>query len=187
MTEALWALGRGTGVVALVMFSLSIALGIMARSGRSFGLGRFGVQDVHRVTALTGTGLVLLHVVSLFFDPYAQLTLIDSVVPFLGAYRPLWLGLGTLAVDLLIVITGVSLLRHRVGPRIFRTVHWAVYLLWPVAIIHAVGTGTDAASSWMLGLVAACVATVGGAVAWRLMPSYAERGQRRIPRSVARG
>ena len=116
MSEALWDLGRGTGVVALVMFTVTIVLGILSRSGRSVaGLGRFGVTEVHRTAALTGTTLVAVHVTSLFFDPYAQLRLVDVVFPFLGAYRPLWLGLGTLAVDLLLVVVTVSLLREKSG------------------------------------------------------------------------
>lgn len=81
---------------------------------------------------------------SLFFDSYAQLRLVDLVIPFLGAAKPLWLGLGTVAVDLLAVITVVSLLRHRVGPRVFKAVHFGTYLLWPIALVHAIGTGTDA-------------------------------------------
>ncbi len=185
MNEALWALGRGTGVVALVMFTVTIVLGILGRSGRSVaGLGRFGVNEVHRTAALTGTTLVGVHVASLVLDPFAQLRLVDTVWPFLGAYRPFWLGLGTLAVDLHAVIIAVSLLRERVGPRVFRTVHWATYVLWPVAMAHAIGNGTDRASVWMLGLAAACTAAVVAAVGWRLTPSYGERGWSRTPRRL---
>ena len=185
MNEALWALGRGTGVVALVMFTVTIVLGILGRSGRSVaGLGRFGVNEVHRTAALTGTTLVGVHVVSLFLDPFAQLRMVDTVWPFLGAYRPFWLGLGTLAVDLLAVVIVVSLLRERVGPRVFRAVHWATYALWPVAMAHAIGNGTDRASVWMLGLAAACTAAVVAAVAWRLSPRFGERGWSRTPRRL---
>jgi methionine sulfoxide reductase heme-binding subunit len=188
VNEALWALGRGTGVVALVMFTLSIVLGIVTRSGRPLpGLGRFGAAELHRTAALTGTGLVLAHVASLYFDPYAQLRLVDFVVPFLGAVKPLWLGLGTLAVDLLAVVTVVSLLRQRVGPRVFRAVHWTTYLLWPVALLHALGNGTDATSPWMIGLAAVSVGAVVSAVTWRLLPSYAERGWDRTPRTLTPG
>ncbi|MFC4786983.1 ferric reductase-like transmembrane domain-containing protein [Nocardioides sp. MAHUQ-72] len=187
MNEAFWALGRGTGIVALVMFTIALVLGIATRSGRSVGgLGRFGVADVHRTAALTGTGLVAVHVGSLFLDPFAQLHLIDVLFPFLGGYRPLYLGLGTLAVDLLAVVTVVSLLRQRVGPRVFRAVHWLTYLLWPVALVHALGTGTDAGSVWMTGLAATCFAAVTAAVGWRLLPSYGDRGRTRTPRKVSR-
>ncbi len=187
MSEALWALGRGTGLVALVVFTLSLVLGVVTRSGRDVaGLGRFGLNEVHRTAALTGVGLIAVHVGTLLFDPYAQLHVVDLVVPFLGSYRPLWLGLGTLAVDLLIVVTVVSLLRDKVGPRVFKAVHWATYALWPVALVHSLGTGTDAGSLWMDALVATCTAAVAVAVGWRLLPSYAERGNARTSRSVVR-
>jgi sulfoxide reductase heme-binding subunit YedZ len=186
MTSAMWDLGRGTGVVALVMFTISLVLGIIARSGRTVaGLGRFGVSDLHRTAALTGTGLIVVHVASLLLDPYAQLKLVDLVLPFLAAYRPLWVGLGTLAVDVLIVVTLASLLRQRIGPRLFRTVHWATYVLWPMALLHALESGTNAATPWFLALAVVCVTAVLAAVGWRLAPSFAGRGWSRRPRRTA--
>ncbi|MFN8191431.1 MAG: ferric reductase-like transmembrane domain-containing protein [Nocardioidaceae bacterium] len=184
MNEALWALGRGTGIVALAMFTLSIVLGIITRSGRPLpGLGRFGATDLHKTAALTGTALVAAHVGTLLFDPYAQLKVADVLLPFLGAVKPLWQGLGTLALDLLAIVTVVSLLRHKVGPRVFKAVHWATYALWPIALVHALGNGTDASSPWMLGFAAVSTAAVAGTVIWRLLPSFRNRGwQQRIPR-----
>ncbi len=133
--QALWALGRGAGVTALVLMTISVITGILTRSGRPLvALPRFGVTELHRTTALLGTGLVVLHIITLLADPYAQLRLVDFVVPFLGSYRPVWLGLGTLAVDLLLVILATSLLRHRLGLRAFRVVHWITYGLWPIAL-----------------------------------------------------
>jgi methionine sulfoxide reductase heme-binding subunit len=186
MTTALWDLGRGTGLVALVMFTLALVLGVVARSGRHVpGLGRFGISDLHRTAALTGTGLVVVHVGSLLADPYAQLKLVDLVAPFVATYRPLWVGLGTLAVDVLVVVTGASLLRHRVGPKVFRTVHWGTYVLWPVVLFHALGSGTNATAPWFRLLAAVCVAAVVAAVGWRLAPSFAERGWSRRTRRTA--
>jgi methionine sulfoxide reductase heme-binding subunit len=185
MNEAFWALGRGTGIVALVMFTITLVLGIVTRSGRPLpGLGRFGVADVHRTAALTGVGLIAVHVTSLLFDRYAQLHLVDLVFPFLAAWRPLWLGLGTLAVDLLAVVTVASLIRHRVGPRVFHGIHYLTYALWPLAVVHSLGSGTNAASTWFLGIVGVCTGAVAVAVGWRLLPSYAGRGWHRIPRKV---
>jgi sulfoxide reductase heme-binding subunit YedZ len=187
MNEALWALGRGTGVVALVMFTVTLVLGILTRSGRPVaGLGRFGLNEVHRTAALSGVGLITVHVGTLLFDPYAQLKLVDLVLPFLGSYRTFWLGLGTLAVDTLLVVTVVSLARNAVGPRVFRAVHWLTYALWPVALLHALGTGTDAGSLWMDAVAVSCSATVAAALAWRLVPSYAGRGRVRVAREVPR-
>ena len=52
MTEALWYLGRGTGVISLLLLTVVVALGIGARSGRTaFGLPRFAVNMLHVYTA----------------------------------------------------------------------------------------------------------------------------------------
>jgi predicted ferric reductase len=185
LDSALWYLGRGTGVTALVLFTVAVVLGIVSRSGRkAAGLPRFALTDIHRTTALTATTLVGVHVTTLLFDPYAQLRLLDLVVPFGGSYRPLWLGLGTTALDLLLAIVVTSLLRHRIGPRVFRGVHWATYAMWPVALLHGLGTGTDAGSGWFRALAIGCVAAVFFAVVWRTSPAFVERGWRRIPRRV---
>jgi methionine sulfoxide reductase heme-binding subunit len=185
LTSAMWDLGRGTGVVALTVFTLALVLGILARSGRDLpGLGRFEISDLHRAAALTGVGLIVVHVSSMLLDPFAQLKLVDVVLPFLAAYRPLWLGLGTLAFDVLVVVTVVSLLRQRVGPKVFRSVHWATYALWPLALFHSLGSGTNATTSWFRGLAAVCVVAVVGAVWWRISPSFAGRGWTRRERKT---
>lgn len=185
LTAALWYLGRATGLMALVLFTVSVVLGILTRSGRSVpGLPRFASTDLHRAAALVGTSLVAVHVGTLFLDPYAQLRLADLVVPFQGAYRPLWLGLGTAAVDLLLAVVATSLLRHRIGPRAFRVVHWATYALWTVALVHGLGTGTDAGTGWFRAVAFGCVGVVAAALAWRVSPSFVTRGWRRRPRQV---
>lgn len=174
-SEALWALGRGTGIVALAFMTLSMALGVATRSARPLlALPRFGVADVHRFVALAGTLLVALHLGLLFMDPYAKLKVIDFVVPFLGAYRPIWQGLGTVAVDLLLVIVITSLLRQRLGVKTFRVIHWITYLLWPVAMAHALGNGTDTGHVWFMAFAAVCAAIVAVAVVFRLRSDFTE-------------
>lgn len=179
--EALWAVGRGCGITALAFLTISVALGVGTRSGRSLlALPRFGVADVHRFAALAGSLLVVLHMTLLFFDPYAQLRVVDFVVPFLGAYRPIWQGLGTLAFDLLVVIVLTSLLRHRLGLRAFRIVHWITYVLWPIALAHALGNGTDVSHAWFLAFAGGCALTVVAAAVWRLRANFTEYAAARI-------
>ncbi|WP_225728946.1 MULTISPECIES: ferric reductase-like transmembrane domain-containing protein [unclassified Nocardia] len=178
--QALWAFGRGSGIVALVLLTIAVAAGIAARSGRAILLPRTGLAEFHRGAALSATALVGLHMLGLLADPRAQLRLIDLLVPFAGQYRPMWLGFGTVAVDLLAAVVLSALLRHRIGPLAFRIVHWAAYLLWPVALLHAVGTGTDNTRPWLLTVVAACVLTIAAAVIWRTSGEFTE--YRRSPR-----
>jgi sulfoxide reductase heme-binding subunit YedZ len=169
MTDALWYLGRGTGVVSLIMLSVTVALGVGSRAGRpAFGLPRFAVARVHRNAALLACVLLTVHIVSMLFDPYAQLTPLDVIVPFGAAYRPLWIGLGTLALDLVAAVVVTSLLRHRIGARTWRILHWLTYGLWPLAVLHGLFAGSDAGAPWFLAMAATCVGVVLAAAGWRL-------------------
>ena len=173
--EVLWAVGRGNGIVALAFLTLSIVLGVASRSGRPlFALPRFGIADVHRFVALAATLFVVLHMVRLFLDPFAKLRIIDFVVPFLGSYRPIWQGLGTVAVDVLIVVVFSSLFRHRLGLRVFRAVHWSTYLLWPLAMAHGLGNGTDTGAIWFQAFAGCCGLIVAVVLVWRFRPGFAE-------------
>ncbi|WP_314145853.1 ferric reductase-like transmembrane domain-containing protein [uncultured Leifsonia sp.] len=175
MNEAMWALGRGSGVVALVLLTASLWLGIVTRSGRPLpGLPRFSVTLVHRNLALLSVVFVGLHILTLLADPYAKLTALDTVVPFLGTTKPFWLGLGTVAVDLMLAVVLTALLRRWIGRRVFKAVHWASYAMWPVAIAHTLGTGTDASAGWLLLLSGACLLVVVIAVLWRLSARFVE-------------
>lgn len=125
------------------------------------------------------------HLMTLLFDPYAQLRVADLVIPFGGAYRPLWLGLGTLAFDLALVVVATSLLRQRLGARAWRAVHVTAYLMWPLAFLHGLGIGSDAGTLWFRAIAVLCAVAVLGALAWRLSwpPERAPDapGARRVP------
>jgi sulfoxide reductase heme-binding subunit YedZ len=176
MTDAAWYLARGTGVVSLVLLTVVVALGIATRSGRpAFGLPRFAVTAVHRNASLMAVLLLAIHVGTLLIDPQAHLKLVDVVLPFIGSYRPVWQGLGTLALDLIVALVVTSLLRHRIGLRGWRAVHWLAYAAWPVALLHALGTGTDAGQLWLRGTAAVCTAAVIAATVWRFSPTFRPR------------
>lgn len=165
---ALWYLGRGTGVMALVLLTVSVALGVAARSGEPLGpLPRFAVTAVHRSASAISVVLLVVHVLTLLADPYAQLKLVDVVVPFLGASDPFWLGVGTLGLDLLVAVMVTSWLRNRIGFRAWQAVHWLAYAAWPVSLLHTLGMGSDASTGWLRVLSVACFAAVAGAAVLR--------------------
>jgi sulfoxide reductase heme-binding subunit YedZ len=179
MRDTLWYLARGSGLVSLVLLTVVVALGIGARSGRpAFGLPRFAVNLLHRNAALLAVVMLAGHVVSLLFDPYAQLRVVDIVLPFVGNYRPFWQGLGTLAFDLTLALVATSLLRHRLGLRAWRAVHWLAYLAWPIALLHGLETGTDGGTGWLRTVAGLCAAVVVAAAGWRLSPAFARFPQR---------
>jgi hypothetical protein len=180
-SHALWYATRGTGIVSLVLLTTVVLLGVAGSERlRSTRWPRFLVVGLHRnVTLLTLTFLGV-HIVTTVVDSFAPVRLIDAVVPFVSAYRPMWVGLGALAFDLLLALTVTSLLRARIGHRPWRLLHWLAYAAWPVALAHALGAGSDARVGWLQVLAAVCVLTVLFAVAFRLARTSAPTARRLV-------
>ncbi len=183
--KALWYLTRGTGVVALVLLTAVLVLGVLGTiRWRSERWPRFLVAGLHRNLTLFAIAFVVVHVVTTVADGYAPIRFVDAVVPFVSPYRPIWLGLGALAFDLLLALTLTSLLRARVGLRMWRAVHWLAYAAWPLALVHGLGTGSDSRLGWLAVLTLGCVAAVVAAIVVRLLRAAA-RPRLRIAAGVA--
>lgn len=166
---ALWYLTRAAGAVTLVLLTLSVALGVVnVERLASPRFPRFVVDGWHRTLSLLACAVLTLHVVTTLLDGYAPIRLADAVIPFVSVYRPVWLGLGALALDLLAALVVTSLLRGRIGVRTWRAVHWAAYACWPLAFVHGLGTGSDVRAGWVTWLALGCAAVVVGAIAMRL-------------------
>jgi hypothetical protein len=168
-TNALWYLARGSGLVLLSLLSLNLVLGIAIQGGwHPSGWPRFVVQGLHRNLALLAVILLVIHVVTIELDPFVPVGWWAVVVPFVSRYRPLWLGLGTLSLDLLVALVATSLVRGHLRPTWWRAVHWLGYLAWPLAVVHALGTGTDTRWDVVFVYEMACVGLVVAAVLFRL-------------------
>lgn len=165
----LWYATRGAGVTTLVLLTVTVVLGVgTALHWEGPATPRFVTAGLHRNLSLLAVALLAVHVVTTLLDPFAAIGVAGATVPFSGAYRRLWLGLGVLAAEVLLAVALTSAARRRLGPRTWRLVHWAAYASWPLAVVHGLGTGSDAQAPWLLGLTAACVTAVVAAVARRL-------------------
>jgi len=165
----LWYLTRATGVVSLLLLTAVVLLGVTASLRLSSERWpRFLVAGLHRNLTLLALAFLAVHVGTTVADNYVPVTLKDVFIPFVSAYRPIWVGLGAVAFDLLLALVATSLLRARVGVRLWRGLHWLAYVCWPVALVHGLGTGSDAKTSWMIMLTVVCVGSVALAVLVRL-------------------
>ena len=166
---ALWYASRATGVVSLVLMTCVVLLGLLvSRQRRLPGLPRFGVVHLHRYLSLLAVGFLTVHVLTAVADSYVSITLAAVVLPFASAYKPVWLGLGAVAIDLVAAVIVTSLIRARIGRKTWRFVHWLAYAAWPVAVVHSIGTGPDLRGGGLLWLAIGCVLTVGAAIGWRV-------------------
>jgi len=184
-SEILWYANRATGAVCLVLFTVVVLLGIAVRlRTRLPGLPRFGTVNLHRTLSLSATAFLALHIAMAVIDGYVNITVVDAVVPFVSDYEPFWLGLGTVALDLMLAVLVTSLLRERIGHRTWRALHWLAYASWPVALIHGIGIGTDTGTDWMTWLTVSCVAAVVAAFGIHL--AHSARESRRTPAALLR-
>ncbi len=168
-SSAWWYLARGTGVVTLLLFTAVMVLGLLGKQRFSAPRWpRFAIDTLHRDVSLLGVALLTVHIITSVLDTYAPIKLLDAVIPFSSTYRPLWLGLGALAFDLMLAVVITSLIRRRIGLAGWRAVHWLAYLSWPVAVLHGLGTGSDAKQWWNLALTALCVGAVAAALLVRI-------------------
>ncbi|HET7015886.1 MAG TPA: ferric reductase-like transmembrane domain-containing protein [Streptosporangiaceae bacterium] len=167
-STALWYISRATGVVCLLLFTAVILLGlVVSRQGRLPGLPRFGVVHLHRYLSLLAVSFITVHVLSAVADTFVNISLASAIIPFVAKYQPFWLGLGAVALDLMIAVIVTSLIRSRIGRRTWRVVHWLAYACWPIAIIHSIGAGPDVRSGPLLWLTIAATAAVAIAIAVR--------------------
>jgi len=165
----LWYATRATGVMALVLLTATVALGIAGVSRLSSPRWpRVITAGLHRNLSLLVAAFVVVHVLTTVLDTYVSISLAALVVPFVSSYRPVWLSLGTIAFDLILAIVITSLFRARLPYRAWRAVHMLAYVSWPVALWHGLGTGTDSRLPWLLALDALCVLVAAGALLWRL-------------------
>lgn len=167
-TPVLWYLNRGTGISLIVVFSLTVVLGVLA-TGRSTSplWPRFVTQGLHRTLAALSVLLLASHAVSAVVDEYVDIRWWQAVVPFGATYQPVWLGLGTLALDLTLVVVATSLARGHLPHSAWFLVHVMTYAAWAAGVVHGFGIGTDAARGWMAAITLGCVASVAAAVAAR--------------------
>jgi len=168
-----WYLTRSTGAVALILLTVAVALGVIdVRRYSTPRWPRFVVDSLHRNASLLAMAFLALHILTSVLDSFAPISLVDAFIPFVGSYRPFWLGLGAVSFDLLLAVTITSLLRRRMGYASWRAIHWLTYASWPIALLHGFGTGSDVRSAWLLALSAACLVVALAAVLARVFAGW---------------
>jgi len=166
----LWYVTRATGLVTMLLLTATVLLGVLT-SGRFAGdrWPRFLTMGLHRNLSLLVVIFLALHVAANVLDRFVSIPLATAFIPFIASYKPFWLGLGAVALDLIVALVATSLIRNRLGLRTWRWVHWAAYICWPVALAHGLGAGTDRNTIWVFALTVACAALVAGGATWRLV------------------
>lgn len=139
-----WVAERATGITALVLLSLSAFLGAVISAGwQSPRFPEIRSVSLHRNISLMTVVFVVIHVVAAIADSFVDVPPVAAFIPFTANYKVLWVGLGTIAFDLLIAIMITSYLRGRINARLWRLIHNLTYLMWAIATVHTLGAAYE--------------------------------------------
>ncbi len=151
-----WITSRAAGGAALLLASASVAVGLMMSSKRKDSNKR-DLRAIHETLSLTTLAMVALHGISLLGDAFLDPGVVGIAVPFAGAYRPVWTGIGIVAGYGLALLGLTYYLRDRIGSARWRRLHRLTAVFWLLAVLHTLKAGSDAAQLWFLVIGAAVV------------------------------
>lgn len=150
-----WVTSRAAGIVALVLSSLGVSVGLLM-SGR---LRRRGpeLRVAHEALSLATLAALAIHGVSLLGDSFMHPGLADIAVPFVSSYMTFWTSIGIIAFWALALLGLSYYARTRIGVQRWRRLHRFTALAWVLGIVHSLGEGTDAGQVWFLAMTAIVV------------------------------
>lgn len=174
-----WLAGRASGLVALVLVTVSVFLGltmagkVMRRPGLSKKL-----MALHEQTALAGLVAIAIHGLALLGDPWLHPGLTGIAVPFAMSFKAVFTGLGIVG-GYLAALLGLSYYaRRRIGAKLWRKAHRATVVVYLLGLVHALGAGTDATAAWFRWWVLLTTPVIGGLFVYRVLSGRAKKQAR---------
>ena len=151
------------GVFALIGLTASVAVGLVATDRIVMTPGqRVMAQAVHRAVSFGALAFLIIHIVTEILAQRSHV--IDAVIPFMSPYRTFYIGLGTIASDLILFIVITSMFRKRFTARgnawRWRAIHYASYLAFVLGVLHGLLGGRTAKPyvDWSYGFAIALTA-----------------------------
>ena len=156
MDYAWWLASRASGIVALVLIALSVAigLGMAARAFRKPGLPKVMIA-IHEHAALAALVAIAVHGITLLGDSWLNPGPVGITVPFAMEYKPLFTGLGIVAGYIAAILGLTFYVRRRIGTKRWRNLHRLTPVVYVLGVTHTVGAGTDAGEPWLMALLIA--------------------------------
>jgi len=138
-----WLAGRSAGIVAMLLITCSVILGLSMAARVIPSTWRRDAIRLHEHLALLALGAIGAHGLLLAADPWLKAGAKGILVPFAIGYRPLWTGLGIIGGYLAAILALSFYARKRIGARLWRRMHRFTVVVYVLALIHSLGSGTD--------------------------------------------
>src|SRR5579862_5798358 len=136
LTALTWYVARSAGIVAYLLLSTSVVVGVLMSARAKLSWPRFAVEEVHRFLAILTGVFLALHGIALLADRVVPISIVQLVIPFQTAYRPLGVGLGVTSALLLLAVALSNLIRKRLPYRLWRRIHYVTIAVWLTATAH---------------------------------------------------
>jgi predicted ferric reductase len=160
VSTTLWYFARSAGILAYLLLTASVLLGILLAGKAKVTWPRFAVEELHRYLAILTGVFIVLHGATLLLDTVVPIGLVQELVPFTSSYRPFAVGLGVTAMELIAAVGLSNLLKPQIPYRWWRNVHYLTLAAWLLAAAHGILAGTDAGDPWFAAIAAGSVAAV---------------------------
>jgi DMSO/TMAO reductase YedYZ heme-binding membrane subunit len=141
---------------------------------------------LHNAVSWVAIGIGMLHGLALLMDTYYTYGFLDIVIPFVGPYRAVWVGLGIISLYVMLIASASFAWTSWLGQRGWRWIHYTTFPIYGLVTLHGLMSGTD---SWQLGtdiLYPGSLLLVLFLTNYRIMAGKAAAAGRRNPVLVAR-
>jgi methionine sulfoxide reductase heme-binding subunit len=175
-THGWWLASRASGLVALILVTISVGIGLMmaGKVMRRPGLSRKLIA-IHEQTALAGLIAIAVHGITLLGDPWLHPGVAGVTVPFAMNFHTAFTGLGIIGGYLAMALGLSFYARKRIGAKLWRKTHRATVAVYVLGLVHAVGAGTDASAAWFRWWVILTAPPIGGLFVYRVLSGRAKK------------
>jgi sulfoxide reductase heme-binding subunit YedZ len=156
-SHVFWVTSRAAGLVALILASASVGVGVSMGGRMIRGRGP-DLKVIHEALSIATLAAVALHALALLGDAYFHPTIADLTIPFASGYREPYMALGIIAGWCLFAFGLSFYARKQIGIARWKVIHRFTALAWMLGVIHTLGEGSDAGRIWFLAIIAVVVA-----------------------------
>lgn len=165
-----WDVARAGGLTAYGLLTAAVIVGLaLSLKYQSPRWPRLINSEWHNYLTLLSTIFLGVHVLAVVVDPYTHFGLAEILVPLASHYRPVWMAFGIVGLYLAIAIGISTWIRPLIGYQLWRRLHVLTLVVYALATIHGIFTGTDTLTWWGWAIYIGSVVPVGILTAIRLL------------------
>lgn len=160
-----WEVARVGGLVAYLLATASVVLGLLlSLKTRSPRWPRFITNELHRHVTALSLLFIAVHSLAVWVDPFTGFSAREVLLPMASHYRPVWIAFGIVGAYLAAAIWLSEYARRWIGYAWWHRFHMLAFVVFVMATVHGLGSGSDSTAAWAMALYGGAVATVAGLV-----------------------